>query len=321
MCGISLTDAKQYEDGLEVAPHQTNQPGLEVHEHYNDPINKAPVLPNGMQSSAHAEKNGIMGAQGYSELPPKSEAPYHANAYSNNNHYNAPPNGNSAAAFATTSSKRNTVCGLRRRTFWCIVAAIAIVIIGAVVGGVIGGLRANKGDDAAAATSSREAASSAAVAASSSAAPSGSSSSATPTQKQITTTTLLTMASATYLSDCPSANGTLFKVVNGGKTLNYRVMCGAAIFNNEDPKAAINNNQNSLNDCIKQCAINVPNGQTCNAVCWRNSRNHRDTAAIGSCFGYNTVNTTQNTFRGTLQDSYCDGAVFVGTGDDWADAF
>ncbi|MCJ1448329.1 MAG: hypothetical protein MMC23_008844 [Stictis urceolatum] len=316
----------QYDEGLEVALDQhQHQPGLEYHDTRN--AEKIPLSPNGTSRPPVPEKNGW---KGFSELHQEHGNGVHnghygpgmgsAPAYNDHNH------GTTSTAYANTPPSQppqNRICGLRRRIFWALVAAAVLIVVAAVVGGAVGATQSNKSSSSNS-NSGAAAETSGAATSTRSAKSSSSSASATKTQKvaAITTSTLITLPSATLISDCPSANGTLFKVKKGGKTYNYRILCGAAILNINDPTAAVTNNQDSLNNCIKQCALNVPKGASCDAVCWRQRTNPNDEATIGSCFGYETSNTTQGTFSGDLSgNSYCDGAVFIGTGDNWADAY
>lgn len=208
------------------------------------------------------------------------------------------------------------ICGLKKRTFW-IVLIVAIVVVAAAVGGGVGGALASRSSNSSSNTAQAGSQSSSGSA----------SSSSTPTPTSTTasvTTTELVGPTSTILRDCPSSNDTIYSVVTGTSTMQFRKACEISFLNANGIDNSVGGVTSTLDECINRCAAyNISNrtrieqgtDRICNSVCWRNTFDDRNDWAGGQCFGFTTLNTTSNgqsawRFR-TPIETRCDSAALM----------
>lgn len=207
-------------------------------------------------------------------------------------------------------------CGLAPGLFWSLVAGTTIlVIIAAVVGGVVG----RKSQDR------RENADNTSLqGALQSTGPSATSSTASPTSSSfpaLETTILHTADGRTLYRDCPSSDDMVYTYGGVSNPMLFRKFCGRSCFNTQGTTAMINQDTDSLDDCIDLCAsYNLLLNQTqiisndtsagksvCSAVCWRWSPRNPDWP--GHCFGYASVNVSGH--FNVSEERQCDSAAWM----------
>jgi hypothetical protein len=222
----------------------------------------------------------------------------------------------------TSVKKTRRICGARPRIFWVLFAAISTIIISVGVGSFVGitlsrqnyntqndnaPLRQNPSTIS---TSQLPSESSSVLAAEKSVSPTST------LNPPSVTTSRIPGASVTLLSDCPSANDTIYNVTHGDTTLYFRKLCNTLYPNAPGEKInVVKQETSSLNDCIELCAtydilqeenVKAKNVDRCSAVCWRNSS---DKEIPSVCFGYQIQNSTSGFV--TEEDTVCDSAAWI----------
>ncbi|KAF2146049.1 uncharacterized protein K452DRAFT_305038 [Aplosporella prunicola CBS 121167] len=207
--------------------------------------------------------------------------------------------------------RRRKICGCAPKTFWIISTIVAVVVIGAAVGGGIGGALRHKKEEPSAAQS---------VSTSSGSSPS--TNLITASSDSIIASVTITEVpgpTTTLLSDCPSSNNTVYNISYGSsKPMSFLKICGKSYLNSIYGTGvnSVNQQTQSLNDCIQLCAaFNTKNkteiadgtSSPCNAVCWRNTFKNNDFP--GQCFRYLTQKSS-NEFI-IRDERNCDSAAWI----------
>jgi hypothetical protein len=223
-----------------------------------------------------------------------------------------------AQAHNASSSERekSRKCGLAPWLFWTLLAAvIVVVVIAAVVGGVVGSQHGSGNDKSSTGAAAAQSAGTRTQTSSHT-----SSASKTTTSPALSTHTLYVGDRPIY-RDCPSSNDTVYTYGGSGAPMYFRKWCGLSCYNTQGWTAMINQDTDSLDDCIDLCAsYNLLLNQTqiisnsssaghsvCNSVCWRWSP--RDPDWPGHCFGFTAGNVSGH--FNLSSEAICDSAGWM----------